>query len=293
MFKRIHPSHFCALGAVICWALSYVYTKVAMLHFTGASLGFWRCAVASAVLLVVVLIKRVPLPHLRDIPKFILSGAAGFSVYLPFFNEGTAMVTSTTSCIVISTAPVITAIIAMLLFKEKLPFLAWVAIAMEFSGILILTLWDGMLSINTGIFWLLIAAFLLASYNIMQRKYSKQYSPLQITTYSFFAATAMYVMVLPESLEHMRTATQYQMWVVIFLGVFPSAVAYLLWTKGLGIARNTSDVANYMFLTPLLALVLGYTLMMEVPDTGTLVGGAVILMGLIVFNTANRRRVAR
>ena len=47
-----------------------------------------------------------------------------------------------------------------------------------------------------------------------------------------------------------------------------------------------------MFVTPFLASLLGFLLAGEVPDKATLVGGAVILAGLLLFNFGGSKRPA-
>ena len=37
--------------------------------------------------------------------------------------------------------------------------------------------------------------------------------------------------------------------VVVYLGSMPSATAYLLWSKAFSLAKKTSDVTNFQFLT--------------------------------------------
>ncbi len=79
-----------------------------------------------------------------------------------------------------------------------------------------------------------------------------------------------------------------QIFVIIYLGVFPSAIAYFLWGTALALAEKTSDVTNFMFVTPLLAVVMGFFIIGEVPSMGTFLGGAIIIAGLILFNLKGR-----
>ena len=53
-------------------------------------------------------------------------------------------------------------------------------------------------------------------------------------------------------------------------------------------AKQTSQVSNYMFVTPFLASLFGFLLAGEVPDRATLVGGSLILAGMAMFNFGGR-----
>lgn len=288
MDKKPRSWHFYAQITIILWAGAYVFTKVALAHFSPPSLGFLRCLTASAALLLIMLIKREAFPPLREMPRFVLSGALGFSVYLVLFNQGAGYLTAAASCLIISTSPILTAFGAAALFGERLSPVAWGAMALEFAGLLVLTLWNGVFSVNQGILWMLGAAAAISAYNLIQRRYARRYTPLQITTLSFCAGTVMLGIWLPEAAVETLTAPMNQLLVVLFLGLGPSALAYLAWAKALAMAEKTGAVANYMFLTPFLALVLGYAVIAETPDAGTVIGGVIILAGLMLFNFKGR-----
>lgn len=334
MLTPAAASHVFAFLTVLLWSSAYVYTKVALAWFSPTALGLLRCLTASAVLLAVILAKRLsavasasrasgvisrvrasgviqdkraggvisgdhasadgPEPRIgpprpADIPKFLFSGAAGFALYLLVFNKGTESLNPTTSCIIISASPIITALIARAAFKERLAPGGWAAICAAFCGILIMTLWDGSIRISWGIAWMTAAAVLISIYNIMQRALARDYSALQITAYSFTAASLMLLVFLPETAEQAAAAPAYGLAVAFFLGVFPSALAYLAWARALALASKVSTVANYMFLTPFLALLLEYAVFGEFPGPGTFWGGAVILSSLALFTRTGRK----
>ncbi|MDR2934304.1 MAG: EamA family transporter, partial [Candidatus Adiutrix sp.] len=62
------PGHCYALATVLLWSSAYVFTKVAMEHFSFASLGFLRCAVASVVLAAALAVKKPPRPPAAELP---------------------------------------------------------------------------------------------------------------------------------------------------------------------------------------------------------------------------------
>ncbi|MDL2226223.1 DMT family transporter [Deltaproteobacteria bacterium OttesenSCG-928-M10] len=288
MKKFLHSWHCLALGAVVLWAYSYVFTKVALEHFSPIPLGLLRNAIAMAALSAVLWLRGKRFPPLRDWPRFILSGAMGFSLYLILFNSGAGLLTATTSCVIISTTPILTALWGSRVFGEKMAPAAWLAMALEFGGILILTLWNGVFAVNHGVLLVLGAAVTMSVYNITQKAYAKDYSPLETTTFSFCTATVMLLFWLPETAREMAAAPPAQVMVAVSLGLGPSAAAYFLWSKALARAGRAGVAANYMFLTPLFALALGYLVISELPDAGTVIGGLVIMAGLVLFNRLNR-----
>lgn len=278
-----------AAVTVILWASAFPFSKVAMQHFSPNVLGSLRISAAAIFLLLLAGILRLPLPKGRDVCKFFLSGALGFTLYLLTFNMGLRTLSSATSGIIMAMTPVMTAVGALFLYKEKISRRGWLAIGIEFAGILVLSLWDGQISVNRGILWTLCTAVLFCGYNLYQRRLlAKGYTPLEITIYSITAGAILFLPLLVRGIGELKTASMPQVLVVVYLGVFPNAIAAFTWGKALKTAVRTSDVTNFMFITPLLAAVMGYVVLGELPTAGTLAGGAVILGGLFLFQKCSR-----
>ncbi len=276
--------HPCALTTILFWSIAFPVTHLAMKHFSALSLGLWRYAAACAVLIPVVLIKKLKPPKWKDMGWFVLAGALGFAIYMWVFNVGNNLVTSATASVMLAVTPVLTALLARFFYKEKLKTRQWIAVAIEFSGILILALWHGVLAINEGILWLMAAVVCISLYNLIQRKLTKTYSSLQSAVYSIFCGTLLLCVVLPQGISEAQTAAPAQWLYILILGVFPSAIAYITWSAAFQRAPRTSDVSNYMFITPFLSTLAGFLLNGESPDISTLLGGAVILAGVALFN---------
>ncbi len=269
---------------VFFWALAFPLSKIALSHFDTNSFALLRCMVASLFLCTLGVCQKIQLPKKQDIPKFFISGLFGFFFYLVFFNTGLKFLTSATSSIIIATTPIMTSIGSTFLYHEKIKWLGWVAIAIEFIGIIVLSLWQGTFSFNFGILWTLSAAFVFCVYNLYQRKLSSLgYRSNEIVTYSMVCGTIFFLLFLPQGVAELSTAALPHITTLLILGVFSSGVAYILWGKALSIAEKTSDVTNFMFVTPLLSTIMGFLLLKEVPSMGTLIGGAMILIGLVLF----------
>lgn len=280
--------HPYALITVIFWSFSYVLTRLTLQYFSAFSLAFLRYLAASITLIAIMLFIKIKLPSKADWPWFFAAGALGFFIYMILFNKGHETVTASTGSVIIATVPVITAMLARFIYKEKLTSLQWVAIGIEFLGVIVLTLLNGIFSLNMGVVWLLLAAFSLSAYNLLQRKLTKKYSALTTSAFSIFAGTLLLCVFLPVSVREVPHAPRIQLLYIALLGIFPSALAYISWSKAFEKAKQTSQVSNYMFLTPFITSALGYFIADEVPDQATLIGGAIIFAGVLVFYFGSR-----
>ena len=281
---KIKSFHFYAAVTILFWSLAYVLTRLALPYISVYSLGFLRYLVASCALIPVVVITKMRSPDKMDIKWFLAAGAVGFFIYIIIFNKGCATVTASTSSVVMATVPVITALLARFVYKERLYKFQWAAIAVEFIGVIVLTLMTGAFSMNIGLLWLLLASVLLSIYNLMQKHLTKKYSGLRTSAYSIFAGTAMLFIFLPKAAAEIQLVPPVVHLYIIILGVFSGTIAYVSWSQALARAKQTSSVSNYMFITPFLASTLGFALAGEYPDLPTIIGGSIILMGVFVFN---------
>ena len=276
--------HPYAAATILFWSLAYVLTRMALQYFTAFSLGFLRYATASLALLVIILLKHIKAPKMIDIPWFILSGLSGFFLYMITFNKGCETVTAATSSVIIATVPVLTAVFARIISQERMRGIQWGATAIEFLGVIVLTVLGKSISIGHGIVWLLLAAVALSAYNLLQRKLTRTYSGMQASAHSIFVGTVMLAVFMPDAVEQAQNAPPVQLLYIGILGVFSSAVAYVTWAQAMKKAASTSSVSNYMFITPFLTTLLGFLLAGERPDFPTVAGGAVIMFGLMLFN---------
>lgn len=275
-----------AFITVFLWASAFPLTKLACEQFSPNSLGLTRCTVAALLLIIMGKASHIRRPfHKRDVLYFACAGGMGFTLYMIFFNTGMLSLTSATSSIIIASTPIMTAIGAGILYREKISAAGWISIILAFTGVVVLLLWDGILSVNTGLLWTIAAAMVFCIYNLLNRKLSSMgYTSLEIVTYSMICGALMLMIFLPETVETLHNADLKTVLIAIYMGIMPSAVSYVLWAKAMSLAKRTNEVTNYMFVTPLLSTVMGFLMLHEIPDMGTFIGGAVIIVSVIIFN---------
>lgn len=276
--------HTYAMITIASWGLAFVFSRIALMEIHDTTLGLLRNGIASIALIFVIYLFKIPVFERKDTLKFMLSGATGFFLFLLTYNKGAQFVSAGTSSVVMATVPIFTALMASVLYQEKLRWFQWIAILMMFGGILLLTKGQGGVNANQGIIWLLLASLCLSVYNIIQKRLTKKYSPLQVSVYSILLGTIPFLFFLPRAIPEIKTFSLPLIGIVLTLGLVSSALAYVSWAKAFSLAENTSQVSNYMFITPILATVFGIFIIQEIPDPHFLLSAGVILFGLLLFN---------
>lgn len=275
-----------AAVTILCWGVGNVLTRVALWDFSPFSVGFLRYLIASAILLALVAAKRLKPPKRSLLPMFIFSGFCGFSFYMIAYNIGYMTVTAATGGVISATIPLMTALLARFFLGERLTLPQWAAIVLQFCGILYIALSGGTMAINMGVVWILISAVSLSIYNLLQRRLSQSCPQLQCSIYSIFWGTVMLTPFSGRAVSELKIAGAGSILSVAFLGVFSSAVGFLCWTKAFSLADKASQVSNFMFFTPLVSAVVEIALLGDIPDHSVVLGGAVILIGALIFNLA-------
>lgn len=282
-----------SIATIFFWALAFPFSKVAMKHFTPYALGFLRVVIASIALLIIGRFAGNRLPKKKDLVWFFLAGACGFGIYLFAFNRGIQTLTSASSSIVIAMTPVFTAVGANYVYREKLNIIGWITLATAFLGVVVMMLWNGIFSINSGIFWTLGAAFVFCVYNLLNRKLSSMgYKAVEIVTYSMISAIIILSPFSVKAVKEVATAGRSDIIVLLILGILSSATAYYLWSIALSLTDNTSDVTNYGFVTPFMATILGSIILREVPGMGTIIGGTIIIVSIIIFSKKGKKKIS-
>jgi drug/metabolite transporter (DMT)-like permease len=75
---------------------------------------------------------------------------------------------------------------------------------------------------------------------------------------------------------------------VLYLGVFPAAIAYVLWNYALA-RMPASLLSSFLYLSPVLASIIAWVWLGEVPALLTILGGAVAILGVILVQTKGQQ----
>ncbi|MFT8980117.1 DMT family transporter [Gluconobacter oxydans] len=292
-----HPSGrflpFFVAVAILSWASAYPVVRIALHDLAPVPLAALRYAVAAVMAALWLLWKRPRRPELTDIPQILACGIIGITVYNILFNCGEMTVSSGAASLLISAAPLMAGLLAMVFLGERMSRWGWAGSILSFSGVaLIAKGQSGGLSFGSGATLVFGAAVCAAFYTILQKGLIRRYGALPTIAYVLISGAIFLTPWLPQGLESFSHASWQGQAAVLELGIFPAAFGYAAWGFVIG-HLGASRGAALLYLLPPVTMVLAYILTNEVPSLRTLIGGAVVMAGVILTNTYGRHPVAQ
>ena len=299
-WKREPRTWLSIAGLLLLWASAFAGIRAGMrLSLSGTvgpdgygpgELALLRFGTASTVLALYAFTKRMRLPERSELPLIGLTGFLGISVYHVALNFGEMTVQAGAASLLISAAPVFTALLSVAVLKERLTGIGWLGILLAFAGVALIALSGGQgLRFTPGALLILLAATVAAVYSILSKQLLRRHAALEFTCYSIWAGTLPLLVFLPGLLRRLPVAAPQATFAVIYLGIFPAAIAYVLWNYALA-RMPASLLSSFLYLSPVLASLIAWVWLGEVPALLTLVGGAIAILGVILVQTKGYAR---
>jgi drug/metabolite transporter (DMT)-like permease len=277
---------------IILWASAFTGIREGLKSYSPESVALLRYLTASAALIVVALVTRMPLPRWRDLPGIAATGFFGFTLYNIALNAGELKIPAGTSSLIVAAAPIFVALLAGAIYHERLRPVAWLGILLSFAGVAVISIKPGQ---GLGLSWeallVLLAAFVQSVYTISQKPFLKRYSPLQFVTYSIWCGTLFLLPFLPGLLAQVRTATAGSTIGVVYMGIFPGVIGYAGWSYVLS-RIPAARAGSFLYLTPAAAILIAWIWLGEAPVLMDLFGGVLIIAGVVLVNVIARRAPA-
>jgi len=128
-----------------------------------------------------------------------------------------------------------------------------------------------------------VAAVAQAFYFIVQKNMLSRYGALELTTVSTVCGCLMLSLFTPELIDAVSTAPRSASLVALYLGIGPSAGAYLGWAHIVS-TLPLSRAVTLLYLVPVLAYLLGWAVLGETPSLLSVVGGIATIAGVALVH---------
>lgn len=290
-----------ALITVVLWASAFVAIRHVGHEFSAGSLSLGRLLVGSAILGAFLMIRRPSSavqaaatqaavqaggsvqrrwPAKRDWAPLLACGLLWFGVYNVALNAAEQRLDAGTAAMLVNIGPLLIALLAGVLLKEGFPRQLVIGSAVAFAGVLLIGTSSSTGRAETwGVILCIIAAIAYAIGVVAQKPLLGRLPALQVTWLACTIGAVACLPFAPALVREVSAAKASSIWWVIFLGAFPTALAFTTWAYAL--ARTSAGrMGATTYLVPPIAIAFAWLLLDEVPAPLAFVGGALCLAGV-------------
>ncbi|MFF9625882.1 DMT family transporter [Streptomyces griseosporeus] len=280
-----------ATVTVVLWASAFVAIRSAGDAYSPGALALGRLLAGALALGALCAVRRVGWPPRSAWRGIAISGVLWFGVYMVVLNWGEQEVDAGTAALVVNVGPLLIALLGSRLLGDPLPPRLLAGMAVSFAGAVTvgLSMSGGGGSSLLGVALCLLAAVAYAAGVVAQKPALGRASALQVTTFGCLVGA---VVCLPFAGQLVREAAEAPASAtlnMVYLGVFPTALAFTTWAYAL--ARTTAGrMGATTYAVPALVVLMSWLVLGEVPGPLTLAGGALCLAGVAVSRSRSEAK---
>jgi drug/metabolite transporter (DMT)-like permease len=245
--------------------------------------------VGSLALGAVLLTREWRTPTRREWASLVVVGVLWFGLYNVALNAGELRADAGTAAMLIQLAPVLVAVMAAVFLQERATRALGLGLAVAFAGVVLIAtstsastprdLW--------GVVLCLVAAAAYAVSLVVQKSLVARISAIQVTAVACVVGTVTCLPFLGQLASDMAEASAFDIWWVVYLGLFPTAVAFSTYAFALS-HMSAGNLSVTTYLVPPITVLMSWVVLSEAPPAMAYAGGALCLLGVAI----TRRRPA-
>lgn len=284
--KSIIYGYLFAVFTVMMWSLNLIYAKFLSGILLPSEISFYRWTIGFFVMLPLAWhhIREESAILLKNWHFIILMALTGIGFQNWFIYVAGETTDATTMSLISVSGP----IFLILLSRQKITLLQILGVLLAIGGVVDIILRGNLQNLKTfqfviGDAYMLLSALMFALYAIVQKKIPKNISPTAILTIAIgLACIIFFFPAFPElKLLHIKQISKLNMMIIIILGVFNSALAYLSWD--IAIKRIGAVQTGTMYYTmPIFAICFAYILLGEKIYSAQITGALIVFCGVLL-----------
>lgn len=273
------------------WSGAFIAGKMAAYVFSPLTLTCLRFLFALPVIFILLAVKEPKklIPHKSQVVPLIILGIIGTLGYHFFFFLALKYTSATNSSLIGATNPMITTLLAVLFFKEKVTLSRLCGIGISFLGVFsVVTNLDPRvifgLVFNNGDIFMSLGVLCFATYALLSRRFMIKYeiSPLTTTAYTFLTCTILSFLlglILEDPFGEVLKA-DYAVWLeILYMSILASVVGYYLQLNAIN-SIGAPKTAMFINLVPVFTIILATTILREEVSFLKLFSALLIISGV-------------
>lgn len=298
--SNLRVSQFKALGAAVFWGASFVATKTAVQEISPITLIVLRFALGVLVLLFAVArLRAFQWVGARDFFLLAILGSIAILIHQGLQATGLLLTSASSMAWLVALQPAFTAVLALFLLREALSIGKLTGLLIAFIGALVVVTRGAPTSdtfhlpSTTGDLLAVASALNWTIFSIASKPLLRRLPPTLMMAYVMFLG---WVLTLPffvgiQGWNEISKLTAGGWLAIAYLGIFCSGIAYIFWYDALA-HIEASQVSAFIYIEPLVTIVVAGILLGEPFMPITFIGGAAILIGVYLINRSGAPRAA-
>ncbi|HEY8718774.1 MAG TPA: DMT family transporter [Pengzhenrongella sp.] len=271
---------------VVLWASAFVVIRVVGAELSPGPMALARVTVAALALTVPTVLSRRGrplLPRGRTLIQVFAYAAAWFAGYNVALNAAERHIDAGAAALVVNIAPLLIAVGAVAFLSEQLSRPLLLGCLVAFGGVALMATGAGSPGHNDSVGLVLgvVAAVLYAGAVLIQKVILRDLDGLHATWLGCLVGAIALLPFAPQLLAELPTVSGRATLGVVYLGVFPTAVAFTTWAYALN-RVPAGRLGPIGYLVTVVSVTMSWLVLSEVPTAQVLVGGAVCLAGVAI-----------
>ena len=274
----------------VIWAINFSVVKYATGSFSPTAFTGLRVSLAALFLIGVAFAGVRPRLARKDVLVLLLLGALGNGLYQLFFVHGVARTRAGNAALIVGSAPALIALFARLRGLERLRGMTLAGIALSIVGIALVIAGSAKLpdGETTLLGSLLVFGGVLSwtVYTVFLQPYTRRINVGQLAAITMVGgAVPLLIVSAPALIATDWARVSPGAWAALFYAsIISMGVAYMLWYRGLRLLGPTRT-AIYSNLQPMIALLVAWAFLSEMPTAFQAIGAATIVAGVFLTRT--------
>ncbi|MEJ7809910.1 MAG: DMT family transporter [Gemmatimonadaceae bacterium] len=280
-------THAMLVAMSLIWGVNFSVMKLATGAMNPLAFNASRVALAAAALLVAARLTRAPRPSARHVVMLLALGVLGCGFYQLFFIEGLSRTRAGNAALVQAGGPAYIALIGWAMGIERIAWRGWAGIALSLAGMSLVvfgkTGTHASASTLSGNLLVALASLCWAVFAVLMKRYAAGINPVQVAALTMLGGSIPLLLHAAPAMAgtNWASVSTFGWLAIVYSGLGSLVVAYLFWYRGVRVLGPTRT-AMYSNLQPVIALLIAWPTLREVPTPWQLAGTATIVAGVLL-----------